>query len=238
MLIHDPVIRAKKAIKKYSTILSHLSDHTYSSRKVLSQLIDLSESSGFKTLEAMIKKGWIIKYKSPDLNFYLYGITTAGLMEFWELFNEQPANLAIFQPSKLRPLMVRHYLMIQEAKLKAINCGWSKWIPGKLSNKNLLKKPDALAFNASGQTINVEVELTIKSLKNYKVIVSKFLQDIKQGHYYEVHYLVENKKFARTLQRQITLIQSIPVNGRNVTLTERHKSRIKIFVFEDWPVLI
>jgi Mn-dependent DtxR family transcriptional regulator len=63
MLIHDPAVRAEKTRKKYATILSHLRDHTYASRKILSQLIDLSESSGFKTLEAMIKRGWIIKYK-------------------------------------------------------------------------------------------------------------------------------------------------------------------------------
>lgn len=238
MLIHDPVVRAEKTRNKYAKILSHLRDHTYASRKILSQLIDLSEASGFKTLEAMIKQGWVVKYKSPDLNFYLYGITTSGLLESWEYSSEQPASRATFQPSKLRPLMVRHYLIIQEAKLKAMNFGWSDWIPGKLSSKSLLKKPDALARNPSGQVINIEVELTIKSLKNYKIIVSKFLQDIKQGHYNEVHYLVESKKFARSLNRQITLIHSIPVNGRNIPLTESHKSRIKVFVFENWPNLI
>lgn len=238
MLIHSPALRAEKSQAKYAKVLSFLRDETWSSRLILTKVIGQSDASGYKTLEKMISKGWMHKHKPYGLNFYLFGITTAGLMESWEYTTTSPVIKATFQPSKVKPLMVMHYLTTQEVRLRGVNQGWTDWVTGKYALKSLLKKPDALATSPNGVVVNIEIELTIKSLKNYKVILSKFLQDIKQNHYHEVHYIVRDKKFSRSLQRLYNLIQYINVAGHQVQVTEKHKSKVKIFEIENWPPLI
>ena len=101
--------------------------------------------------------------------------------------------------------------------------------------KDIKKRPDAIALNPEGQTIAIELERTIKTLKRYEAIFSIYLQQMKRDEYFQVHYVCPDASFAPRLERMFTLIKSVPVAGERVPITERHRARFPVYSLDNWP---
>jgi hypothetical protein len=236
MLIKSYSERCSRANEKKKLILEFLRDETWTTAQVVSLLIRLSMASAYKTLNRMKKEGLIVSHFVNDLNMTIWGITTLGLMDSWSYSEIDPQDRPYFQKSRIKAVMVKHHLMLQQARIQAELLAWKNWIPGNLLPKDIDKRPDAIVTSNLGQNIAVELERTLKTKKRYEMIISLYLQAIKRQDYDEVHYVVTDKSFASSLRRLFGLISHVPVSGERVAINQaKHLSKFVIYELDNWP---
>lgn len=234
MLINSFEDRTVRTQQKRETVLRFLRDETWSNLTNLASALELSEPATFKTLSRMERDGLLHKFKINELRLNIWGITPLGLAFAWRL-DETMQLRPHFEPSKLSIINIRHYLDIQRARLIAERVGWTSWIPGNRLPKDLKKRPDAVAIDNKGQTIAIEIERKIKTIKRYEAIFSIYLQMIKRDMYTKVHYVCPDASFALRLARMFELIKAVPVAGERVLLNENHRARLSVFALDSWP---
>lgn len=236
MLIESYQERAQRREEKTQAILAFLRDETWSTGAILAKLLGFSRTGIYKTLAYLEKSDLIKSHPYPELNQKLYGITPKGLMFSWaddEAFQNRP----YFEPSKVKPIMVQHYLDTQKARLHALEAGWSNWLPGHLLQKGLEKRPDAVTTSRQGSRIAVEIERTVKTKKRYEVIWATYLQAIKRNEFDYVHYVCPDANFAQRLGRMFSTIDSVPIAGQRVSIGDKHQARFPTFSLAQWPPL-
>jgi hypothetical protein len=237
MLISNYSERQLRASTKKRIILEFLRDETWTSPQVVARLINLSIGSAYKILNRLKNEQLIISHHVKDLNLVIWGITTHGLMESWNDSDFETEDRPYFQPSRVKPVMMRHHIMLQQARLQAEVKHWSNWKPGNLLAKGIAKRPDAIAVSSIGQNIAIELERTIKTKKRYEAIISLYLQAIKRKKYDEVHYVVPDKKFATSLKRLFGLITHVPVSGERIAISKtKHLSKFLVYEIGKWPL--
>lgn len=234
MLINSCQERCVRSQNKREMILRFLRDETWSNLKNLAGALAMSEPAAFKTLGKMERDGFLLRYKVTSLRLSLWGITPQGLAFAWS-DNEAMQIRPYFEPSKLSVMTIAHYLDIQRARLIAEATGWINWVPGNRLPKEIKKRPDAIAINTEGQTIAIELERTIKTLKRYEAIFSIYLQQMKRDEYFQVHYVCPDASFAPRLIRMFDLIKAVPVAGERVPITEKHRARFPVYALDNWP---
>lgn len=236
MLINSYQQRCARAQTKREVLLRFLRDETWSNLTNLAGVLGLSEPAAFKTICQMERDGFLLRFKVTALRLSLWGITPQGLAFAWtesEVMQIRP----YFEPSKLSVMTIAHYLDIQRARLIAEGAGWTNWIPGNRLPKDIKKRPDAIATNNEGQIVAIELERSIKTLKRYEAIFSIYLQMMKRDEYAKVHYLCPDANFAPRLMRMFELIQSVPVAGERVPITEKHRARFPVYALDNWPLV-
>ena len=234
MLIKSYSERMSRQAARHELVLGFLRDETWSSSKVLTELLGGSLSSTSKTMSQLAIRGYVIQHQIEPLRQMLWGITTHGLAHAWDNELQMQARTH-FEPSKLSLLAIPHHLAIQYARLKALRAGWTDWVPERLLPKGIEKRPDAVVRADDGCIVAVEIERHVKTLKRYEVIFSAYLQAIRRGEYDVVHYIVPDRKFVTRLQRVFGLIKSVPVIGERVQLTDSHRSKFMVIALDDWP---
>ena len=234
MLINSFQERCVRTQNKREVILHFLRDETWSNLKNLDDVIGISEPAAFKTLQQLVRDGFLLRYKVTSLRLSLWGITPQGLAFAWS-DNEAMQPRPYFEPSKLSIVTIHHYLDTQRARLNAERAGWTNWMPGNRLPKDIKKRPDAIAINAEGQTIAIELERTIKTLKRYEAIFAIYLQMMKRDEYAKVHYVCPDASFAPRLIRMFNLIMGVPVAGERVPITEKHRARFPVYALDNWP---
>ena len=235
MLINSFQERRVRTQTKRAVVLRFLRDETWSNLTNLAGVLGLSDPATFKTICKLERDGFLLRYKVTSLRLSLWGITPQGLAFAWnedEVMQIRP----YFEPSKLSVMTVAHYLDIQRARLNAERAGWTNWIPGNRLPKDIKKRPDAIAINPEGQTIAIELERTIKTLKRYEAIFSIYLQQMKRDEYFQVHYVCPDASFAPRLIRMFDLIKSVSVAGERVPITEKHRARFPVYSLDNWPL--
>ena len=224
----------QKSERNKSLVLRFLFDETWSSAEIMSLILKRSTSGTYKIINNLEKKGLLKRHQVLELNLAIWGITQVGLLEAWECGSPVVSRTA-FEPSKVSPFFIHHHLDLQKARLNAVARNWQEWKPDKLLPKGLKKRPDAVAINLRGQTIAIELERTIKTLKRYEVIWAVFLMDIKNGLYDCIHYVVPDEKMKRSLERIFTLIETVPVNNQRIKIEDKHRRRFEVHLLQDWP---
>lgn len=235
MLINSFADRMKRQSDRHHLVLGFLRDETWSSSKVLTELIGGSPALTSKTMAQLERLKFVSKHEATPLRLVLWGITPHGLAHAWG-DEEQMQIRAYFEPSKLSLLAIPHHLDTQLARLKAKSFGWVHWTPESLLPRGLAKRPDAVVTSPNGQKIAIEIERHIKTVKRYEAIFSAYLQAIKKGDYSEVHYITPDHKFAKRLIRVFGLVTAVPVVGERVSLTAKHKAKFMVYALEDWPL--
>ena len=234
MLINSYQQRCARTQTKREVVLRFLRDETWSNLTNLAGVLGLSDPAAFKTICQMERDGFLMRHKVIALRISLWGITPQGLAFAWAE-DEAMKIRPYFEPSKLSVMTIPHYLDIQRARLIAEAAGWTSWTPGNRLPKDIKKRPDAIAINSEGQTIAVELERTIKTLKRYEAIFSIYLQQMKRNEYFQVHYVCPEASFAPRLIRMFDLIKAVPVAGERVPITEKHRGRFPVCALDRWP---
>jgi hypothetical protein len=234
MLIESYNARYERREEKQSLILRFLRDEIWSAGYILCSVIGVSPTGVYKTLGQLEAQGLIKSHSILGLNFKLYGITQQGLLYAWDV-SEQYEDRSYFEPSRVKPLMVQHYLDTQKARLQAEVLGWCGWTPGHLLPPGIEKRPDAVVNDICGRRIAIELERTVKSKKRYAAIFGVYLQSIKRGEYHSVHYVCGDSDFAVRLKRLFLSINVVPVAGKRVSICEKHHARFPTFSLNEWP---
>jgi len=218
---------------KRKKLLDFLRDEIWSSVPIIAQILGLSVSATYKTLSSFEKKGIIQCHQDSALNFKVWGITREGLFEAWDTEVEIQKRTP-FEPSKFKPIQAHHELNLQQARIFALDNGFTNWRLGKhLSNVD--KRPDAIVRDPQGNVVFVELEQVIKSRQRIEKVFSIYLQKIKQGELNYVAYVCPTELFAKRLQKLFNSIKEIPVAGTRVPITDKHRSRFQVTDLSQWP---
>jgi len=216
--------------------LRFLRDEKWSNARNLAFVIGVTYTAAYKTLRKLENRGFIRSCYIPELKMKIWGITQMGLLYSWN-DTEDIQSRPVFEASKIKPVMMQHHLDLQVARFHAETEGWSNWVPGNLLPKGIQKRPDAVVQSSVDKKIvAIELERTIKTKKRYEAIFSIYLQAIKRGDYHSVHYLCPDQEFARRLRRMFSLINSIPIAGQRVKISNKHLARFSVYYLDNWPI--
>ncbi len=235
MLIDSYFDRQQRILNKRRDILRFMRDEIWSTAKVLSVVVGVTEISIYKTLHKLERDGYLKSHYIQEHRLKIWGVTPLGLIFSWDK-EEQMKNRPYFEASKVKPLMMYHHIDLQKARLRASDAGWYDWVPGNYLPLNIKKRPDAIVNEyRTNNIIAIELERNVKTKKRYEAIFVSYLTAIKKNKYHSVHYVCPCPEFAIRLQRMFYLITSIPVAGQRVTITDKHRARIVVFALERWP---
>lgn len=233
--------RKARIAEKRRIILGFLRDETWSHISVLQLLLGFSTvQAAYQTLSKM-ERDKLVKRAEIHVNHgrsvSIWGITETGLHYAFSL-DEPLLERKVFEPSKVKPLMMGHKIDLQFVRVKAESNDWKNWIPGELLGKRIkcAKYPDAIAINAKGERIAVELERTIKSRKRYSEILVSHLAQRKKGNWEKIYYLSPGEDLARRINRAFRSIRHASYNHRKIILTEDHFQPFYFYSFreDDW----
>ena len=233
--------RLERILEKREIILKFLRDETWTNVYVLQLLLDFkSVQAVYQTLQKMERDGFV---KRAEIKVFhgrpvsLWGITEMGLHYSFSL-DESLETWKIFEPSKIKPIIMQHKIDLQISRVKAEQNHWTKWIPGELLGKRLksMKIPDAVAINPHGESIAIELERTIKSRKRYMEILVSHLVQRKNGVWNKIYYLSPDKDLSARIKRAFYSIEKATHNGKKFTVTENHLKPFSFYSFNenDW----
>lgn len=240
--INDPRARRARTSEKQAQVLAWLATEPFSTVAILAGVIGLQRVATAKTLDAMQAAGLLRKeeIRTPLAGrVNLYVVTPHGAAMGSPLDGEP---LPYFETGRIAPSTIEHALDVQRARLAARRAGWTAWQSDRelhalagAAEGGWRKIPDALAINAGGVRVAVEVERTAKTSKRYEEILAQYLQQIRAGLCDAVHYVSPTPGLAARLQRIFLRIEQVPINGRRYEIKDEHRARLKFFELETWP---
>lgn len=240
-LILDAISRKEKAEMKKTKVMTFLRQHEWSTQDILQLVMGLeSRQATHKSLSQLAKKGLIKKHAYPALggNLTLWGITSHGQAMAFDIQNEMPFN-NYFEPSKISEVLIRHQLDLQRIRVYAERQNWSKWTDGDRLGKldAQTKRPDAIAYNPSGQKIAIECERTFKTTKRYEQILLSYLRLLKGQKIHAVVWVSPTDEMALRLQKIITSIRTLTYAGQKLTIDpNKHHTRLFFCSYAQWPL--
>jgi len=236
---HDE--RKKKIKDKRDIILGFMRDETYTIGLVLMELLGFKNIQNVNSTLKKMEKDNLVKRASIDVTYgrpiTLWGITETGIHYAFGLdepFQPRPS----FSPSKVKPITLQHRIDLQLVHVRAINAGWTDWIPGHLMGKRVagMKLPDAVAINPRGEKIAIELERTCKSRKRYAEILVSHLMEKKVGQWQKIYYLCPTEDFAARVRRAYFAVETAKHKGTTFTVKDEHRAPFYFYSFSnnDW----
>lgn len=235
--------KERQETKRYK-LLSFLRQEIFTNAEVAGIVMDLqSRQAVHKSLTAFERDGLIRRDAIVLLDgtkATLWGITSHGLGWAFDPASGELPGSRVFEPSRVSGAVLRHTLDVQIVRLGAERSGWSNWQAGDRLAKwqKNTKRPDALARDPYGRLTAIEVERSFKSVKRYHVILSEYLQLIKQGTIDRVVWASPDSAFTERLKTIITSIKEVPVAGQKIRIDpERHHVNLFFCDYANWPLL-
>jgi len=230
--------RKRRSSKKTKIGLGFFKDETYSIASIIQMLFKFkSTQAAYQTLAKMERDGLI---KRAQINMIygrsltVWGITEMGL-HYADDIDAPLQKRKIFEPSKIKPIMMQHKFDLQIARIKGEQHGWTNWVPGELLGRRIenAKYPDAVAKNQAGETIAIELERTIKSRKRYAEILVSHLMQRKNNHWEKIYYLSPNEDLAARIKRAFHSIEQARHNRKRFKVTPEHLEPFYFYSFND-----
>ena len=215
--------RQQRAQLNQSLILDFLSEEGFSTASLLATLLQFKQTrSVYKILDRLESKK-LIRHKKTEGIERLYTLTPLG----HSFVEGDCGNYRSVSLSNIKPLSLPHKFAIQKCKIAMLNNGieW-KDIKGKIKKHEA--RPDGMILYQFGdeelRPIGIEVELTVKTKKRYKDILSTYFNPYNHGSKYDaVLYIVPNETMRNRL---INLFDDISANGKFfVTTIETFKRK-------------
>jgi len=240
-LIHDVNERNTKIYSKRKKILHLLRDEGWTHVSVVQELLGYkSVQAVYQTLNKMQRDN-LVKRAEIKLVYgravTIWGLTEMGLHYAFEL-DDVMEKRKVFEPSKIKPIMMQHKIDLQISRVRAEKSGWTDWIPGELLGMRIKcnKYPDAVAINTNGKKIAIELERTIKSRKRYGEILVSHLAQRKNGDWDEIYYLSPDNDLARRIRRAFSFVKQATYKGNKFLVTPEHLKPFHFFSFNenDW----
>jgi hypothetical protein len=171
--------------QKRAAVLAWLSAETFTTARLLEEVLGLSKTPTHKTLAAMKRDGLIdhqvIEWHAASLQIVVltaHGAALAG------------AGGNGYEVGKVATSSIGHQLDVQKARLCLERAGWSDWVAEPAlraeaaeeviarvphMKRRWPKVPDAVGRSKAGRLVAVEMERSIKTTKNYRPILGKYM---------------------------------------------------------------
>ena len=240
--IHSRAEREKIKEAKEEKILSFLLDENFSTSKMISKLLGVTQTTAYRTLKKMEKKN-LVKMENVSVGFddvggkiVIWGLTLTGA------FLATDVNADVFKPSnyeitRVKSRNISHSLDIQRVRLVAIQKGWTNWQSSRQVYKEAsqdrakwLQIPDAVGTSPNNQTIAFEIERTFKGLDRYETILINYAKMILNKVIVGVIYIC-GLKMASRLKRIFSEIKDIQVDGVEI---EGVLKRFAFYEYDEW----
>ncbi|RLW64705.1 MAG: hypothetical protein B6D73_10760 [gamma proteobacterium symbiont of Stewartia floridana] len=233
--------RKERIAEKTRIVLGFLRDETWTDISVVRELLGFSSAQAAYQTMAKLERSGVVKRAEIQVSYgrplTIWGITEMGLHYAFEL-DEPLQDRKVFEPSKVKPIVMQHKIDLQVARLKAEKKGWSDWVAGELLGKRIKcsKYPDAVSLDSSGTRIAIELERTIKSRKRYAEILVSHLVQRKKGDWDKIFYLSPDMDLSARIKRAFKSIKQATYNGEKFAVTEDHLSPFHFYSFneDDW----
>ncbi|WP_407495798.1 MobC family replication-relaxation protein [Acinetobacter baumannii] len=242
--IHDRAERERIKADKEEKILSFLLDETYSTSAIIASLLNLTQTTAYRTLKKMEAKD-LVKMHSVGIELgrtgrqIIWGLTPTGALMATDL-NSDNFKVDFYEVGRVKSSTMMHSLALQRVKVIALATGWSEWKSSRkvqqMANgerKTWLQVPDALAISPKGRLTAVELERTVKTPKRYNEILSNYATMISDNTVTEVIYICP-EKIAPRLERLFSEIKKIVVNKKTYDVPESLLKRFKFITYDDW----
>jgi hypothetical protein len=172
----------------------------------------------------------------------LCGITLQGQMQAADPASAESCIERVFRPSSVRVAKLNHTLYVQRARIRALRGPYRQWLNERAIGASRLNipMPDALAEDAQGKRVAVEVELTTKSKARYAHILYARLRAIRLKMFDRVTWVTLTQREAVLLEGKIKSITKVPVVLDGITSwvpikPEMHHRVLSFSSFETWP---
>lgn len=213
-LLNTHAERMDRAQEKQDLLLKFLQSERYTSARVASVLLKISEPAARLTLNKMEKKGLLNRDNIDQIgqrSVAIWGLSQEGVYESYGDKLDSESRLTPFKSGRISGTNLVHDLECQLAHVYFIyRSGHDNWLSGKalhgdtLTKKNWKHIPDGIFDRLSEGEINgtmaIEVERTRKAPNRYKNIIYDHLSNIYQGRYSHVLYLCPNQQKADSLE--------------------------------------
>lgn len=219
----SPDERRKRAGKNQGSILKFLAEEGFSTASLLATLLQFKQTrSVYKILDRLEDKK-LIRHKKIEGIERLYALTPLGY-SFAEGDCENYRSVSL---NNIKPLSLPHKFAIQECKIAMLSNGveWGN-ITGRI--KKYEARPDGMIWyqfdDEELRPIAIEVELTVKTKKRYKDILSTYFNPYNSGDKYDlVIYVVPTEIMKARLEK---IFDDLPSQGKFFVMTmERFKQR-------------
>lgn len=203
MLITDSAERRERHATKVNAVLRFLGEESYSNAEVLATLLALKTRQPlYRLLNSLEKAGLISKRIFEDLG---------GKTAFWELTMNGIAALDlddlppphILSSSPLTIHSIQRHLFRQKVRLALEAKGatnWSGWgDPQLLTASGNKMRVDGAVTLEGGQRVAIKQELTIKTPGRYQKIIYSHLDDLREGNWQRVYYVLPDAQKKRLL---------------------------------------
>jgi DNA-binding MarR family transcriptional regulator len=237
-LITDKASQRARIDAKRSTVLAWLAGEGYTTPGMLGEVLGLQRNAVYKTIEAMQRDGLVARDEVHWLGakVRLITLTPHGAA----MAAEPGEEVWAYETGRVAPSTIAHTMAVQQARLQAKKAGWTEWTPDRQCHRLAgadawLKVPDAVVKSPAGDLVAIELERTIKTKKRYEAIMAAYLQMVRKGTVARVLYLCPDPKVTPRVQAIFRGIESVPVGGQRVPLTEQHQARFSFFNLEGWP---
>lgn len=215
-LLNTHAERMERAQEKQTMLLEFLQSERYTSARVASALLEISEPAARLTLNKMTKNDLLNRDNIDVMGkrfAAIWGLSQEGVYESYGNELDTDSRLTPFKPGRISGTNLIHDLECQLAHVYFIyRAGHQNWISGKTLHADTLRKkhwqhiPDGIfdLLNEDreiSQTMAVEVERIRKAPNRYKNIIYTHLSNIHQGRYTRVMYLLPEQKKADSLKR-------------------------------------
>lgn len=238
-----PKERKERTAAKRRAILRLLRDEIYTTREVVQELLGVAPTPAKMTLSAMVRDGLLRMEQVQCPNGwkpFLWGITAHGQAFAFDE-GEQPMD-RVFEPGRVGLTVVRHTIIIQLMRLRAERHGWRNWQSGDRLAKweKDQGRPDAITTSPSGESIAVEVELSMKTTKRYESVLFDRLRQIKAGNFAKVVWLSPDEHASKRLESIVKGIEEFTREHAGVKQTiriepDRHHPCLKFISLDNWP---
>lgn len=244
-LVADPAERAARAQEKQRLVVHWLQAEGFSTAEVLAEVLGVHKNAVYRTLNVLQERGLLVaeRLKMPlgARPAQVWGLTPDGAL----CVMNEAGDFEHYQPGRQAPATVQHSLDVQRVRLVGERSGWSGWKSEKTlaregAKAGWRKIPDAVATSPDGRTAAIEVERTAKTLKRYRDIVRDYLLMMQEGRLARVLYICTGNVRADALQRLISKVDYVTVNGQQMQVKDAHRARFSFIDFEDFkqnPVL-
>lgn len=219
----SPAERQKRSGKNQEWILQFLAEEGFSCASLLAMLLQFKQTRSVYKILYRLEDKKLIRHKKVEGVERLYTLTPLG----HSLVEGDCENYRSVSLNNIKLLSLPHKFAIQECKIAMLNNGveWGD-IKGKI--KKYQARPDGMIWyqfdDEELRPIAIEVELTVKTKKRYKDILSTYFNPYNSGNKYDlVIYVVPTEIMKSRLER---IFDDLPSQGKFFVMTiERFKQR-------------
>lgn len=243
-LITNKAVQRQRIAEKRQKALDWLAVEGFTTVAMLAKVLGVQHNAAYKTAKAMETEGLV---SSDSVQWMGHTVSLITLTAHGAMMHAEPgADFDYHQKGKVAASTVAHAMDVQEARLAAVNAGWTQWESDHRNQINAskdtrwLKVPDALATTPEGERVAIEIERTSKTLKRYQDIVGVYLQLIQKGFFSRVIYISPTEGMAARMGALFARMDSFTAVDEKGRI-ERYpftESQHRYFSFHDlkgWP---